>query len=1016
MERQGERTITAEVAADRLAELGPAPATPEAAPASRTERAYLEAAAVLVSFDPAAVRPVDAAPDPDAKAALLRVCEPGYGPTGRQEWHLPERLRRETLAGLGTPDAFARALEANAHCAHGAVQDALSWYLTGAQAPLEAHSLRELFATAHVLDLLGDLAPRLAPGLPSKERLQERIDREQLLDPMRRLVGDCFRGRADVLARLADYVGVLPPSTPGEAIRRHLRQTRRVLSFAERPPLLIWGPGGVGKSTVLSKFVLSHVEGGGHDSGPRLPFAYIDCDRPGMTPREPLALLGEALRQLGVQFPEVAAEAAELRASWVARAGAADLSALGTAVRETQTSGRAPGDPAGSVRLNTGPAEREAFYAAFAAVARRAAPDLPLLFALDTFETAQRYGPEVVADVWRFFEGLQAALPSLRLVVAGRAPVEQRAETLLLPDFDAEAARGYLAALLGPELAADRGLVDDVARLAGGNPLTLRLAADIVHRHGIDDIRQAGRRHRLFAKISSEERQGYLYQRVLSHIPDPDVRTLARWGLVLRRLTPGVIRHVLAGPCGVDVPDDARADELFAACTREVSLVTVTPDGALQHRSDVRRRLLPLLALDSPDEVRAIHASAIAYYSSLEDLADRAEELYHRLCLGEEADVLGERWQPGVEPLLAGSLEELPPGSQVYLAARSGVTLPQSVLSQVTPQEWERHAEVQMSRLIELGRFTEAIEVFDHRPAGPVSSALLVLEAKAREGAGELAGARQAVGRAARRSTGEGNLQGVLEMTHAHARLAARAGDLEGARTMLAEAAELAEGLRDRVMQIRIVLAEFEIDRRGEAPTSVGSSRTVIGGAGGAGSAGTGGGGTGDAERRLFGLLDEVPAARLAQEPNLLVELAAVVGAKRPELVWEALRTAGLSSLDGTQRARLAEAFSEWDRGSGGAVRDEARHRTGAGTAEPGSSREFWTRWFADVGPRQASAVIGELRAAFPRGSQTAASALASVYRQWLDAATRPGRPGAAADPRNALGGTGPAGRGRQKT
>jgi hypothetical protein len=40
--------------------------------------------------------------------------------------------------------------------------------------------------------------------------------------------------------------------------------------------------------------------------------------------------------------------------------------------------------------------------------------------------------------------------------------------------------------------------------------------------------------------------QGQLYQQILNHIPDPDLRQLAHPGLVVRRVTRDVIKEVLA--------------------------------------------------------------------------------------------------------------------------------------------------------------------------------------------------------------------------------------------------------------------------------------------------------------------------------------------------------------------------------------------------------------------------------------------------------------------------------------
>src|SRR3712207_8944058 len=52
----------------------------------------------------------------------------------------------------------------------------------------------------------------------------------------------------------------------------------------------IHGVGGSGKSALISRFILENIEGAEDE---RLPFAYLDFDRPELSPSEPLSLLAE---------------------------------------------------------------------------------------------------------------------------------------------------------------------------------------------------------------------------------------------------------------------------------------------------------------------------------------------------------------------------------------------------------------------------------------------------------------------------------------------------------------------------------------------------------------------------------------------------------------------------------------------------------------------------------------------------------------------------------------------------
>ena len=129
----------------------------------------------------------------------------------------------------------------------------------------------EVAALITVLDWVEDILD----GLPEKTAVRSALAKADLLAPMRRLAGRGFVGRQRELGQLDDYVfaGSPPPA-----------------------PLFVFGPGGVGKSTLLARFILDRVE-------PRnVPFVYIDIDRPTVRPDRPLTLLLEAIRQLQLQL------------------------------------------------------------------------------------------------------------------------------------------------------------------------------------------------------------------------------------------------------------------------------------------------------------------------------------------------------------------------------------------------------------------------------------------------------------------------------------------------------------------------------------------------------------------------------------------------------------------------------------------------------------------------------------------------------------------------------------------
>ena len=65
-------------------------------------------------------------------------------------------------------------------------------------------------------------------------------------------------------------------------------------TISGRAPFVIWGVGGVGKTTLISKFMLEHAEAAvGH-----YPFAYLDFDRNTISARRPSGLLMEMCLQV----------------------------------------------------------------------------------------------------------------------------------------------------------------------------------------------------------------------------------------------------------------------------------------------------------------------------------------------------------------------------------------------------------------------------------------------------------------------------------------------------------------------------------------------------------------------------------------------------------------------------------------------------------------------------------------------------------------------------------------------
>jgi hypothetical protein len=109
------------------------------------------------------------------------------------------------------------------------------------------------------LVLLSSILNWVSGILPHVSDLNNRINRAipmaDLLLPMHRLANENFVGRKNELATMAQYVGIIPAQNSAiQAASRFF--TELFVSIDKNPPFLIYGPGGVGKSTLVANSFL----------------------------------------------------------------------------------------------------------------------------------------------------------------------------------------------------------------------------------------------------------------------------------------------------------------------------------------------------------------------------------------------------------------------------------------------------------------------------------------------------------------------------------------------------------------------------------------------------------------------------------------------------------------------------------------------------------------------------------------------------------------------------------------
>jgi hypothetical protein len=677
---------------------------------------YRRAAAVLDSFTFPTLQPVDPA---------ARVIPVAGGEAGKK-FTLSLTLRQAALRELGTREAMTSALSHNPSRPLTDMQVLWEQYLASGTLPvLESLGFQELTRVCQLLSWLNGIDQ----NLPSLEHAERRLRRRSVYTSFEHLVASNFTGRSKELKMLRDHIGALPPA---KGLSAALMQLRDWSGLSPKPILMLHGVGGIGKSALIGRLLWEHAE---VDNEARFPFAYLAFDQPWLRVDTPHTMLAEAATQLEMQYAQ------HSQAFSFFRDGVLRFrDSRGALYR-----GRAPMATRGLQGSQSNEFDEELFVE-FAKLLRAIGARqvegrtvyAPVVLVFDTFEEVQYRDREVLSRFWRMLDLIQDHYSQLRAIICGRAAASS------LP-MRAPKMREELLAELGPvdrvSLLQRLGVLDTqtataVAEQVGGNPLTLRLAADVVLKEeaaigarGIDNIVT---RRLLFFQLDERLIQGQLYRRVLNHIHDERVRRLAHPGMVLRRIDPEVILNVLAPVCMPELTSPSEAAEIFEALRRENTLVLAdTRDDALVYRSDIRSALLRLLERDRFDEVRRLRRAAVQHYQELDGDIARGEEMFHRLALGEDEPwQLDQRWDDSARAALASSLDEFSDPMKAWLASRMSIEVPRSVFANADLAQWERNITRKVQLAISDVQLELARELLNERKDRSAASPLFALEAK----------------------------------------------------------------------------------------------------------------------------------------------------------------------------------------------------------------------------------------------------------------------------------------------
>ncbi|WP_189636795.1 ATP-binding protein [Rhizobium phaseoli] len=823
---------------------------PDDDPSDPDRWAWAEAAAVTSTYDPERLVPTSVDATDKGRARIVIESIPVNMTEGSNEWTLSENIRLRALERLSTPEALRRARANNpgppsdpVNVALGALIDGHSVKLGDRQDPAR---LRPILQAAGWL-------VRTDLQLPSLIELHADLERTKLLAPFRHLTRGFFAGRDVELARLSTYVESRDGSIPRA--------------------LFLHGPGGMGKSALIAHFIIAHSNRDAARLDIGRPFIYLDFDRPELDARDHLGILLAIARQIPPQFPPARKQVKELLDTWGKR-----RSQRGKRSRRS----RQPVLPA-----QTDAALLMDVAAILSTVHASEGDSIPVIF--DTLEEVQYATPDAVLPLVELIARLHELAPSLRPILAGRVEIDSsQLDGLPLEPLPLAAAEALLSNHLPPLLAAKSDLIARMIRVVGGNPLSLRLAADMLRRETEEGRQEIGEED-LWQRIGDAVVQGHLYERIVSHLHDSAVKRIAIPGLVLRYITPELIQRVLAGPCGVYVPDAKVAGNLFDSLARETALVRQgqEPDR-LAVRSDLRRTVLGSFRKDrssAPTRLQ-IHTAAVSYFSDLAGPENRAEEIYHRLWLDEEPDQIDSRWLTGVEFSLRNAVEELEGRARLYLANRVGV-IADTDMSGATQEEWERYAEKRAGDLLQLGLAQPALAVLHGRSERQPASRLHLLESIAHSYLGDNAQAEafaSSAVAAARVGKSSDDIETTLEQL---VQVRRQLGDTEGVLRALAELGNLGEMVGDDLIQVEANTAALESVAVSDIDSQTFSDTAV----------------------RVFSRL---PDELVVRAPELARRLAAQVGGEYPALLQRVVRLVGIGPLDPNSAADLSGVLQGW--------------------------------------------------------------------------------------------------------
>lgn len=713
-------------------------------------------------------------------------------------WLLKFEIRHAVLAQIVAEARLPDVLAASVALKKDPYRQVIEEFALSGTIDIKGRDVEQLRQLKQVLIWFSDVLPVQV----NMKEVEQALAARQLIEPFYKLT-EHFYGRYSELELLRDFVEVYEASNVIEGISRDIKGA---FGISQRTHQVIWGAGGIGKSALIGRFILEHAEIGSNVTakvaGPhKIPYAYLDFDRVELDPLRPESLLTDVTLQLLKQYPDSRLE--EQAKGWYQMIR-----------RNQRRSARTdPHDPRiRSAILDSKLAEMIKHelhnwlqYKLFSISQQLP----PLLLVLDTFEEVQLGGEARERQTASFIEYMQEIYPRLRVVICGRAKVRYlQANQHHLTGLDSSSANKLLVDMGIETLDLRKSIISRI----GTSPLSLILAAEAVNQLPADErvkaLADIRTRNILFQRIDAAEIQGQLYHRILRHIRDLRVRKLAYPGLILRRITPEIIRHVLARPCGLN-PDDANV--LFQAIRDNVALVNHNPDGSLQHRPDVRRVMIRnmLAGTRFSNTILEIHHAAVNYYATLKDQTPitRGEQVYHMMMLNKTGAELESLADAADRRSLELAWEDpIPPRARAWLTRYLGIESSDVDWQNADLDDWEQHVYEKANELLTIGKAEKALERLRERKKRIPGSLLYVLEAQVLDQLGHMTEALNVVDEGINSSLSSGSTATALRLSILGARLALKVQNITRFKQYLDRGSELTQPDED-------VAAKLELDK-----------------------------------------------------------------------------------------------------------------------------------------------------------------------------------------------------------